>query len=144
MDRGVQFKKVLINEAEAVILFTCLYKMVFLGTKFTERVLQIEVQQGKKERTPVIMYEESKKEELSEGGSSMSETYRSFDEGLNVAETQEKTDSYLKIKSHALQCLLTLFKVCNKAFTLKGLWMLIFPSILTSPSPLVLNSLNSD
>jgi len=60
------------------------------------------VQQGKKERTPVILYEESKREELSEGGSSMSETYRSFDEGLNVAETQEKTDSYLKIKSHAM------------------------------------------
>ena len=50
----------------------------------------------------MILYEESKREELSEGGSSMSETYRSFDEGLNVAETQEKTDSYLKIKSHAM------------------------------------------
>jgi hypothetical protein len=45
-----------------VILFTCLYKMVFLGTKFTERVLQIQVQQGKKEKTPVILYEESKKD----------------------------------------------------------------------------------
>jgi len=64
-----------------VILFTCLYKMVFLGTKFTERVLQIDVQQGKKERTPVILYEESKKEDYSEGGSSMSDAFRSFDEG---------------------------------------------------------------
>jgi hypothetical protein len=74
----------------------------------------------------------------------MSDAFRSLDEGQVVAEASEKTDSYLKIKSHAMQCLLTLFKVCNKAFTLKGLWMLIFPSILTSPSPLVLNSLHSD
>ena len=42
--------------------------------------------------------------------------------------------SYLKIKQHAILSLQTLFRVSNKAFTLKGMWLLIFPSILTSPS----------
>ena len=43
--------------------------------------------------------------------------------------------NYLKIKQHAVICLQTLFKNSNKAFTLKGMWLLIFPSILTSPNP---------
>ena len=42
MDRGVQSKRILISESEALILFTALYKLVFLGTKFTQRVLQIQ------------------------------------------------------------------------------------------------------
>jgi len=42
MDRGVQCKKILISESEALILFTSLYKLVFLGTKFTQKVLQIQ------------------------------------------------------------------------------------------------------
>ena len=39
MDRGVQSKKILISDSEALILFTGLYKLVFLGTKFIQRVL---------------------------------------------------------------------------------------------------------
>jgi hypothetical protein len=56
---------------------------------------------------------------------------------------QPANDSYLKIKSHAVQCLTTLFRICNKAFTLKGMWLLIFPSLLTSPLPHVVQSLDS-
>jgi len=41
MDRGVQTKKILISDSEALILFTAMYKLVFLGTRFTLKVLQI-------------------------------------------------------------------------------------------------------
>jgi hypothetical protein len=34
MDRGVQTRRILIAESEALILFTTLYKLTFLGTKF--------------------------------------------------------------------------------------------------------------
>ena len=39
LDRCVEKKKILISESETIILFAALYKFMFLGTKFTQRVL---------------------------------------------------------------------------------------------------------
>jgi hypothetical protein len=55
----------------------------------------------------------------------------------------EKNDNYFKIKQSAALCLQTLFKICNKAFTPQSLWLLVFPSILTSPQPYVLAAIDS-
>lgn len=44
MDVSVESKKLRLPDQEAVILFLHFYKLVFLGTKFTEKVLQIKLQ----------------------------------------------------------------------------------------------------
>ena len=44
MDKCLAIKKIMISDSEAIILFTALYKFMFLGTNFTQRVLQIQVQ----------------------------------------------------------------------------------------------------
>ena len=43
MDAAIQHKKTKLNDSDAIILFFEFYKLVFLGTKFTEKVLQIRV-----------------------------------------------------------------------------------------------------
>ena len=45
MDAAIQHKKTKLNDSDAIILFFEFYKLVFLGTKFTEKVLQIRVRQ---------------------------------------------------------------------------------------------------
>ena len=127
--------------------------MLFLGTKFTERVLQIQVESQK---SPVILLDENSSstfasgsiECLSEGQSSENflsdgavNGHGSPNEALSAA--SEKNDSYFKIRVHAIQCLSILFKYCNKAFTPQSLWLLIFPSILTSPQPNVLAAIEN-
>ena len=54
------------------------------------------------------------------------------DAPIEVRPKEQAQASYLKIKQSAMSCLNTLFRVSNKAFTLKGMWLLIFPSIATT------------
>ena len=46
MEVAIYSKKLKMEDSEAIILFIDLYKLVFLGTKFTEKVLQIRVQKS--------------------------------------------------------------------------------------------------
>ena len=41
MDIAITSQKMKIPDSDAIILFVDFYKLIFLGTKFTERVLQI-------------------------------------------------------------------------------------------------------
>ena len=43
MDVAIQHKKLKLADSDAIILFFEFYKLIFLGTKFTEKVLQIRV-----------------------------------------------------------------------------------------------------
>ena len=43
MDAAIQHKKIKLTDSDAIILFFEFYKLIFLGTKFTEKVLQIRV-----------------------------------------------------------------------------------------------------
>ena len=43
MDVAIQHKKVKLADSDAIILFFEFYKLIFLGTKFTAKVLQIRV-----------------------------------------------------------------------------------------------------
>ena len=43
MEAAIQHKKLKLADSDAIILFFEFYKLVFLGTKFTEKVLQIRV-----------------------------------------------------------------------------------------------------
>ena len=45
MDAAILHKKLKLVDSDAIILFFEFYKLVFLGTKFTEKVLQIRVSQ---------------------------------------------------------------------------------------------------
>ena len=45
MDSAIVHKKLKLSDSDAIILFFEFYKLVFLGTKFTEKVLQIRVTQ---------------------------------------------------------------------------------------------------
>jgi hypothetical protein len=128
MDRALQYKKILVSDSDAIILFTALYKLMFLGTKFTLRVLQIIVQPGGVVKEGKIMVDTA--ELSSDGGAYLNSS------GSEMAlDTATPQSNYLKIKQHAVICLQTLFRNSNKAFALKGMWLLIFPSILTSPNP---------
>ena len=80
----------------------------------------------------------------SDGGMNWNDSSGNESTQNKPTEQQPTSDSYLKIKTHSVQCLSTLFRICNKAFTLKGMWLLIFPSLLTSPLPHVVQSLESD
>lgn len=46
MDAAILHKKLKLVDSDAIILFFEFYKLVFLGTKFTEKVLQIRVSQS--------------------------------------------------------------------------------------------------
>ena len=140
MEVAFDSKKLRLPDQEAIILFLHFYKLVFLGTKFAEKVLQIRLQNSETAEKVVIVEEESKladsvlidTSEISEpdlqarnsGGSVKSEQA-----------TADKEDNYFKIKTHAVACLQTLFKNNNKAFSLKSLYHPIFPSFLTNPRP---------
>jgi hypothetical protein len=54
MDHAIAHRKVLIAQSETIILFTALYKLVFLGTQFASRVLQIQVEPKKDEKVQII------------------------------------------------------------------------------------------
>ena len=57
MDVAVETKKLKLPDQEAIILFLNFYKLIFLGTKFAEKVLQIKLQpQGdsKGEKKPLV------------------------------------------------------------------------------------------
>lgn len=43
MDVAISHKKVRLADSDAIILFFEFYKLIFMGTKFTEKVLQIRV-----------------------------------------------------------------------------------------------------
>ena len=43
MEAAIQHKKLKLTDSDAIILFFEFYKLIFLGTKFTEKVLQIRV-----------------------------------------------------------------------------------------------------
>eukprot|EP00354_Favella_ehrenbergii_P003652 CAMPEP_0170474254 /NCGR_PEP_ID=MMETSP0123-20130129/16047_1 /TAXON_ID=182087 /ORGANISM="Favella ehrenbergii, Strain Fehren 1" /LENGTH=160 /DNA_ID=CAMNT_0010743865 /DNA_START=411 /DNA_END=893 /DNA_ORIENTATION=- len=43
LDTAIQHKKIKLSDSDTIILFFEFYKLVFLGTKFTARVLQIRV-----------------------------------------------------------------------------------------------------
>lgn len=43
MDAAIVSKKLKLQDSDAIILFFEFYKLIFLGTKFTEKVLQIRV-----------------------------------------------------------------------------------------------------
>ena len=87
---------------------------------------------------------DSTSEMSSDGGMHWNDSSGNESQPTKITEQQPTSDSYLKIKTHSVQCLATLFRICNKAFTLKGMWLLIFPSLLTSPLPHVVQSLESD
>jgi hypothetical protein len=44
MNMAVESKKLRLPDAEAIILFLNFYKLIFLGTRFAEKVLQIKLQ----------------------------------------------------------------------------------------------------
>ena len=46
MEVAIHTKKLKLEDSDAIILFINFYKLIFLGTKFTEKVLQIRVQQS--------------------------------------------------------------------------------------------------
>jgi len=43
LEVSIQNKKLKLSDSDAIILFFEFYKLIFLGTKFTEKVLQIRV-----------------------------------------------------------------------------------------------------
>jgi len=47
-------------------------------------------------------------------------------------------DPFFKIKLHSMLSMQTLFRVCNKAFSIGGLWHPIFPHFLIHPRPEIL------
>jgi len=44
MNTAVESKKLRLPDSEAIILFLNFYKLIFLGTRFAEKVLQIKLQ----------------------------------------------------------------------------------------------------
>ena len=99
LDRALQHKKILVSDSEAIILFTALYKLLFLGTKFTMRVLQIQVQPGGMVKEGKIEIVETA-ELSSDGGSYLNSS------GSEMAlENATPQSNYLKIKQHAVICL---------------------------------------
>jgi hypothetical protein len=48
-------------------------------------------------------------------------------------------DPFFKIKMHSMLSLQILFRVCNKAFNIGGLWHPIFPHFLIHPRPEILS-----
>ena len=144
-----------IPDSDAIILFVNFYKLIFLGTKFTERVLQIQLNQKDKPKKDVMLQldlnEETKgnesaqfvmdTSEMSSDGAPTTAATKTTPMGSGSANSQgsyqkqEHDDNYFKIKMHAMSCLQTLFKYNNKAFNLNSLWHPIFPSYLTNPRP---------
>jgi len=58
MDVAVDSKKLRLPDQEAIILFLHFYKLIFLGTKFAEKVLQIKLKNQENEK--VVLEEETK------------------------------------------------------------------------------------
>jgi hypothetical protein len=58
MDVAVDSKKLRLPDQEAIILFLHFYKLIFLGTKFAEKVLQIKLKNQENEK--VMLEEETK------------------------------------------------------------------------------------
>ena len=147
--------KMKIPDSDAIILFVNLYKLIFLGTKFTDKVLQIQLQQKEKSKKSVTLELEVAEEtkECDVANFVLDTSEMSSDGGANTAATRatphqsgsgtsqgsthklEQEDNYFKIKMHAMLCLQSLFKHNNKAFNINSLWHPIFPSFLINPRP---------
>ena len=151
MDVAVDSKKLRLPDQEAVILFLHFYKLIFLGTKFAEKVLQIKWQNqpGQEGQEKQLLIEEETKESKVEpmviDTSEISEPDHNAQNSSGSSQKAEsipdKEDNYIKIKMHAIHCLQTLFKCNNTAFSLKSLYHPIFPSCLTNPRPEFISSL---
>ena len=138
--------RVIINDNEAVRMFLNFYKLLFLGTPFSEKMLNIKIEEKKKntkDNKYNVTYEEE--EELkSDSGSFIIDTsdISSSDKdafgpsgGYSSPSSNDSltssSDPYHKIKNHAILCLQYLFKFNNKA--LFNYWYLLFPSYLMKP-----------
>lgn len=76
MDVAIKAKKIKLTDSDAIILFFEFYKIVFLGTKFTERVLQIRVTQPQandKAKPVVLQLKDAKNSSLHDGNNSSEE-----------------------------------------------------------------------
>ena len=155
LDVAITAQKMKIPDSDAIILFVNFYKLIFLGTKFTERVLQIRLNQKEKSKKEVTLQLDLNEEEKGNDSAQfiLDTSEMSSDGGTNTTATKttplgsgsansqgsyhmaEHDDNYFKIKMHAMSCLQTLFKQNNKAFNLNSLWHPIFPSFLTNPRP---------
>jgi hypothetical protein len=58
MEVAVDSKKLRLPDQEAIIMFLHFYKLIFLGTKFAEKVLQIKLKNQENEK--VLLEEETK------------------------------------------------------------------------------------
>jgi uncharacterized protein (DUF2344 family) len=58
MEVAVDSKKLRLPDQEAIIMFLHFYKLIFLGTKFAEKVLQIKLKNQENEK--VVLEEETK------------------------------------------------------------------------------------
>ena len=130
MDVAIKTKQIKVSEAEAVIMFLNFYKLVFLGTKFTEKVLQIKLEPQTKAKSATIdkivdNSTEEIKSEKSDSSFIIDTSEISSDNSWNAVPDlgwdgnqvkTEQNDNYFKIKLHAMQCLQTLFKYSNKSF----------------------------
>jgi len=121
MDVAVSTKKVnLIPDSEAILMFVHFYKLVFLGTRFTEKVLQIKIETPKpasSQRPPDLDKEggiSADEENKSDGSFIIDTSEMSSDNALYADASSpqstdsprtEKEDNYFKIKLHAMQCL---------------------------------------
>ena len=61
MDVAYESKKLKLPDQEAIILFLHFYKLIFLGTKFAEKVLQIKLQNSEALTDKIVIVEEETK-----------------------------------------------------------------------------------
>jgi hypothetical protein len=114
--------KVTINDNEAVRLFLNFYKLLFLGSPFAEKMLNIKIEEntkankGDKSNMKTLEMNEEDEETKSDSASFIIDTSdisSSGAEGLGAEKTSPSSndsltssgDPYSKIKNHAVLCL---------------------------------------
>jgi hypothetical protein len=143
MNEMITNQRLVINDNECIKLFLNFYKVLFLGSPFAEKMLNIKFEEskatGKKGNSKVLELTQENLEELkSDSGSALiidtSDISSQSDSGKyskNSPSESGEGDQYQKVKNYAVLCLQYLFRVNNK--TLFNYWYLMFPSYFMKP-----------
>lgn len=135
----------MIDDKDAVHLFLCFYKLLFLGTEFAHKMLKIKLadkQYGNAEHQLVIedhkgnTTDEEGNQTLSDLSDVITSDFGADDYKIHsgsINSTDYEQDPYNKIKLHASLSLRNLFK--NNSKMLYNYWYLLFPSFMMRPLP---------
>jgi len=131
----------MLADNDAIVLFICFYKLMFLGTKFSQKMLKLQLEkEGSGAQRKIVIEDKHLTDEegkMSDGAvmNDMSDVISS-DFGPENYKVHEGTvlqhdgdpDPYQKIKKHANLALRNLLK--NNSKILFNYWYILFPSFM--------------